>query len=67
MRRAAGSDSPWLSPKQAADYLGVSLDAIYDACATKGLRHSKLGHSTVRLRREWVDEWADSRARVREP
>jgi excisionase family DNA binding protein len=56
-----------MSPKQAADYLGVSLDAIYDACATKGLRHSKLGHSTVRLRREWVDEWADSRARVREP
>ena len=56
-------DSPWLSPKEAAAYLGVGVDAIYEACATKGLRHSKLGHSTMRLRREWIDAWVNARAR----
>ena len=56
-------DSPWLSPKEAAAYLGVGVDAIYEACATKGLRHSKLGHSTMKLRREWIDAWVNARAR----
>lgn len=56
-------DSPWLSPKEGAAYLGVGVDAIYEACATKGLRHSKLGHSTIRLRRQWLDNWVESRAR----
>jgi len=57
------ADSPWMTPKEAGDYLGVSVDTIYRACETKGLRHTKLGHSTLRLRREWVDAWADSLAR----
>jgi len=56
-------DSPWLSPKEAAAYLGVGVDAIYEACSLKGLRHSKLGHSTIRLRRQWIDAWVESRAR----
>ena len=56
-------DATWLSPKDAAAYLGVSIDTIYDACAGKGLLHSKLGHSTIRLRREWIDAWAETRAR----
>jgi excisionase family DNA binding protein len=57
-----GRESPWMTPKEAADYLGVGVDKIYEACALKGLRHSKLGHSTIRLRREWIDQWADSLA-----
>lgn len=56
------SDSPWITAKQAADYLGVGVEAIYDACANKGLKHVKLGRSTLRLRREWVDAWAESLA-----
>jgi excisionase family DNA binding protein len=59
-RRRPNPNSPWLSPKEAAAYLGVGVDMIYDACANKGLRHSKLGHTTVRLRREWLDAWAES-------
>jgi len=54
--------SPWLSPKEAAEHLGVSVDTIYRACAERGLRHTKLGHSTTRFRREWLDEWAETRA-----
>jgi excisionase family DNA binding protein len=51
-------ESPWLSPKQSAAYVGVSVDMIYDACK-KDLRHVKLGHSTIRIRRNWLDVWMD--------
>jgi len=60
LRPAMRDASPWMSPKEAAEYLGVSIDQIYRACASKGLRHSKLGHSTVRFRREWLDDWAEA-------
>jgi excisionase family DNA binding protein len=50
----------WLSPKEAAAHLGIGVDTIYDACAERGLRHVKLGHSTIRIRREWLDAWAET-------
>ncbi len=53
----------WLTPREAAASLGVGVDIIYDACAGGGLRHARFGHRTIRLRREWIDRWADSRAR----
>jgi len=53
----------WLSPRQAADYLGVGVDTIYDACAAGGLKHVKLGYRTIRVRRDWIDRWAEGRAR----
>ena len=52
-----------MTPRQAADYLGVGIDTIYDACAAGGLKHVKLGHRTIRLRRDWIDHWAEQRAR----
>ena len=55
--------SPWITVKEAADYLGVGVDTIYAACASRGLKHVKLGHSTIRLRREWVDTWAETLVR----
>jgi excisionase family DNA binding protein len=62
-RRTVPTSELWLSPKEAAQHLGVSVDLIYDACAKRGLKHSKLGHSTIRIRREKLDEWADALAR----
>jgi len=59
---SAAKESTWLTPRQAADYLGVGIDTIYDACAAGGLKHVKLGHRTIRLRREWIDRWAERRA-----
>ena len=56
------ADAPWLSPKEAAAYVGLGVDSIYDACASRGLRHVKLGHSTMRIRREWLDTWMTSQA-----
>jgi excisionase family DNA binding protein len=57
------ADSPWISPREAAAYLGVGVDAIYEACAKGNLRHTKLGYGTIRLRRQWVDQWAEGCAR----
>jgi len=59
-------DSPWMTVKQAAEYLDVGVDLIYEACAKKGLRHAKLGHSTLRTKREWLDAWAEGLSRTRE-
>jgi excisionase family DNA binding protein len=63
VERSAARESTWMTPREAADYLGVGIDTIYDACAAGGLKHAKLGHRTIRLRREWVDRWAEDRAR----
>lgn len=56
-------ESTWLTPRQAAQYLGVGVDTIYEACAAGGLKHLKLGYRTIRVRREWIDRWADGRAK----
>ena len=55
-------ESTWMTPRQAAGYLGVGVDTIYDACAAGGLKHVKLGHRTIRLRCEWIHRWAERRA-----
>jgi len=60
--RDAGEPT-WMTLRQAADYLGVGIDTIYDACAAGGLKHVKLGYRTIRLRREWIDRWAEEHAR----
>ena len=41
----------WLTPREVAEYLRTGVDLIYDACATGGLKHVKLGHRTIRVRR----------------
>ena len=46
-----------------AHNLGVGIDLIYDAIAAGGLKHTRLGHRTIRLRREWIDAWAEEHAR----
>ena len=56
------ADAAWMTPRQAALYLGVGVDTIYDACATDALKHVKLGYRTIRLRREWIDRWAEQHA-----
>ena len=50
-------------PKGGRGVLGVGIDRVYDACANKSLRHVKLGHSTIRTRKEWVNTWAETHAR----
>lgn len=61
--RGDSGESTWVTPREAAAYLGVGVDTIYDACAAGGLKHVKLGYRTIRLRREWIDRWAEGYAR----
>ena len=58
----AGNEALWITPRQAAAYLGVGVDTIYEACAAADLKHVKLGYRTIRLRREWIDLWAEKHA-----
>jgi excisionase family DNA binding protein len=41
----------WITPREAAEYLSVGVNIIYDGCAAGGLKHTRLGHRTIRLRR----------------
>ena len=59
----ARRESIWMTPRQAAAYLGVGVDTIYDACAAGGLKHVKLGYRTIRVRQDWIDRWAEDHAR----
>ena len=63
---SAADGRAWLTVREAAQYLRVGVDLIYDvdhACAVGGLKHVKLGHRTIRLRREWLDTWADGKVK----
>ena len=62
--KTAAKNSPeWLTPREVAEYLQTGVDLIYDACAAGGLKHVKLGYRTIRVRRDWVDAWAESKAK----
>ena len=63
----AALPSAWMTPQDAADYLKVSATTIYRACQSQGLRYVKVGHSTIRLRRDWIDEWLDERTQQHIP
>ena len=60
---ASAREATWMTPREAAGYMGVGVDTIYDACAAGGLKHVKLGRRTIRLRREWIDHWAEDHAK----
>ena len=56
-------NTPWLTVAEAAKYLSVNADFIYDACATGGLRHARLGgRRSIRTRQKWLDDWMHSNA-----
>jgi excisionase family DNA binding protein len=55
----------WMTPHEAAEYLHVGVDTIYDACVDGRLKHTKLGYRTIRVKRAWIDEWVESHAEPR--
>ncbi len=55
--------TPWLTVAEAAAYLSVNQDFIYDACATGGLRYKRLaGRRSIRTQAKWLDDWMHSGA-----
>jgi excisionase family DNA binding protein len=61
--KAAQNNVEWLTIPEVAEYLQTGVDMIYDACAIGGLKHARLGHRTIRVRRAWVDEWVETKAK----
>jgi excisionase family DNA binding protein len=62
-KRTVPTSTEWLSPKAAAEHIGVSVALIYTACASRGLPHAKVGHSTIRIRPAALDAWMEERAK----
>ena len=42
------SASVWMTIQDAATYLGVGVDKIYEACAGGGLRHARFGTGLIK-------------------
>jgi excisionase family DNA binding protein len=53
--------SEWFTPKQAAQYAKVGIDAIYGAISSRELRCAKLGTRTWRIQRAELDRWLHSK------
>lgn len=54
----------WLNVAEGAEHASVSRDTIYTACERRELRHIRIGgRRTIRLKREWIDEWFERHAR----
>ena len=52
----------WLTVRQFADELGVSISTAYkwSAAGTNSgrfPRHTKLPNGSIRIRRDWLDDW----------
>jgi excisionase family DNA binding protein len=65
MRTETSGAPEWLSAQQAADFISVSKEYIYDACRVGGLRHTRLGGKrNIRLRRDWITDWMTEHSNV---
>lgn len=49
MNRAQQLDTDWVTPQEAADYLGVTKQTIRVWCRAGRLVWSKMGYRTVRI------------------
>jgi excisionase family DNA binding protein len=55
-------DRRWLTVREFADELGVSISTVYkwSAAGTRTgrfPRHTKLPNGSIRIRRDWLDDW----------
>jgi excisionase family DNA binding protein len=55
-------DRRWLTVREFADELGVSISTAYKWSAAgtasgRFPRHTKLPNGSIRIRRDWLDDW----------
>lgn len=48
----------WLTPAQAAEYVQVHPNTVYDWIKVYGLRHRRVGRM-IRIRRDWLDAFLE--------
>jgi excisionase family DNA binding protein len=60
---AEQNTSPWMTIEQASMYAGVGAKTLYRAIRRRRLRAAVIdGRRTLRLRREWIDQWLEATA-----
>jgi len=48
----------WLTAREAAEQVRVSVETIYDECAKGHLAHSRIAkRRSIRIKPEWLDSW----------
>jgi len=54
----------WMTVKEAATHLSTHPQFMYEACATLGLCHARIGNGRghIRIRQSWLDTWCAARA-----
>lgn len=57
--KALQKDARWLTPSEVAALVQTHVEFIYQACASGALRYVKPGRRTVRIKREWIDDWLE--------
>jgi excisionase family DNA binding protein len=55
---------PTLSPEEAAQYLRVHVQTIYELCRSGKIPSAKIGSKTVRIKPEDLDAFFESRKTV---
>jgi excisionase family DNA binding protein len=56
---------PTLSPEEAAQYLKVHVQTIYELCRSGEIPSAKIGSKTVRIKPEDLDAFFESRRTVK--
>jgi excisionase family DNA binding protein len=60
---SAVNASPWITAKDAADYIHCGVKTIYDAVKKQRLRAARVsGRRELRFRREWLDQFLEASA-----
>jgi excisionase family DNA binding protein len=56
----------WLTVKDAAEYLNISVRTIYAEVTAGRIRHARIGggHRSIRFTVEWCDDYVASRTSV---
>ncbi len=54
-----------LTIKDVAEYLGLNEKTVYLFMYKKGLPYIKVGHRTIRFKKENIDEWLKQKTKTR--
>ena len=50
----------YLSPREAAEILGVSDRTVRNLCEQRKLKHRRLSARNIQIKREWLDDYLSS-------
>ena len=57
----------YMNTVEAAEYLGVSDRTVRKLCADRKIKHQRINGRTIRLKKEWLDEYLSSAIETIEP